>query len=272
MPRLTLQFAVSLVLAASPALAASEGARIEGTWMAIGDMLGVLPAHIEVLTVTGARATSVTWRAPVADCGAEPQAPGCVLPIPTASGAFTANSFELGVAPDAAHASPFAGEPVDALWPLLALDGAPWSMFRQPGRLMTTREATLGGTTVPMLRLWLQVEPGTPEHLFDYLMAFDLDIARALCPVTTLHEDAEAWAAFTGTLAEAAPALHAHRMARMGLGDVAEDDPAYQLLDRLAVPTGDLPEGMVLLPGLPWPASPEMAEAAQDCLTRVFGD
>ena len=269
MPRLTLRLAISLILAATPALADSEGARIEGTWMAIGDMLGVLPAHIEVLTIDGSRATSVTWRAPLADCGAEPQARGCVLPIPTASGAFTANSVEIGVTPDEANASPFAGEPEDALWPLLALDGGPWSMFRQPGRLMTTREATIGGTNVPMLRLWLQVEPATPEHLFDYLVSFDLDIARALCPVTTLHDDPEAWAAFVDTLAEAAPALHAHRLA---LGDGTEDGAAYLLLDHLAAHTGDLPEGMVLLPGLPWPVSPEMAQAAQECLTRTFGD
>jgi len=277
MPRLTpsLTFA-ALLGAATPAFAASEGARIEGTWMAIGDMLGVLPGHIEVLTVEGARATSVTWRAPAADCGAAPAAPGCTLPIPTASGAFTGNSFEIGIEPDAANASPFAGEEVAPLWPLLALDGAPWTMFRQDGRLMTTREATIAGTTIPMIRLWLQVDPALPEALFDYLLSFDLDIARALCPVSTLHGDPQAWEALSATLIAAAPVLHDHRLAAgrgapppaAADGEAAE---AFALLAALAAEDAEPPEGVTLLPGLPWPASQAMADAAQDCLDRAFG-
>lgn len=277
MPRLTPSLTcAALLCAATPAFAASEGARIEGTWMAIGDMLGVLPGHIEVLTIEGDRATSVTWRKPSVDCGAERQAPGCVLPIPTASGAFHGNSFEIGIEPDAANASPFAGEEVAPLWPLLALDGAPWTMFRQDGRLMTTREATIAETTIPMIRLWLQVDPALPGALYDYLVTFDLDIARALCPVSTLHADPQAWEALSATLIAAAPVLEGQRIAVSGLAPppaAAESEAAeaFALLAELAAEDAEPPEGVTLLPGLPWPASQAMADAAQDCLDRAFG-
>lgn len=271
MPRLTLNLAAALILAAAPVAAETPGARLEGTWMAIGDMLGLLPGHIEVLTIDGRQARSVTWRLPEGDCAARPDAAACALPLPTASGAFSGNSFQIGVTPDAANASPFAGTPEAPLWPLLALDGAPWSMFRQGGRLMTSRPATIRGSEVPMLRLWLRVEPDLPEHLFDYLAGFGLDIARAVCPVATLHEDPAAWAVFRDTLAEAAPALHAHRLASEGRVAEAPDNAAFARLDHLAAGTGDLPAGAVLLPGLPWPATPAAAQAALRCLTSVFG-
>lgn len=277
MPRLTLSLTLAALLGpVTPAAAVSEGARIEGTWMAIGDMLGVLPGHIEVLSIDGDRARSVTWRLPDADCGAEPQAPGCALPIATASGTFRGNSFEIGIEPDAENASPFAGEAVAPLWPLLALDGAPWTLFRQDGRLMTTREATIAGTTIPMIRLWLQVDPALPEALFDYLVTFDLDVARALCPVSTLHGDPQAWEALSTTLIAAAPVLHDHRLAAgrrapppaAAEGEAAE---AFALLAELAADDTEPPEGATLLPGLAWPVSQAMADAAQDCLDRAFG-
>ena len=255
----------SLILVAAfgaaplPATAASDGATLDGQWMAIGDLLGLLPGHIESLLIEGGRAASVLWRQ---DCAAD-------CPLPLAEGALAATSFDLTLTADAPVPAPFDGE-AGALWPLYALDGGAWQTYWQGDRLMSVREATINGASVPLMRIWLRVAPEVPEQLFDFLMAHDLDIARALCPVTGLRAEPDAWAAFAAHLALTAPGPLAMRLG----GDYA---PAPGEAAALALTRGwqdgsqPLPPGMALLPGLPWPAGPAMVAAAQDCDARLFG-
>ncbi len=85
------------------ALAESEGATLDGHWMAIGDFLGLLPGHIESLTIDGQSAVSVLWRTPVDDCAAEPAAQACELPLAVSSGHRAKNIINLVLDADQYH-------------------------------------------------------------------------------------------------------------------------------------------------------------------------
>jgi len=283
------RIAASLILTAAlgagslPALAASEGATLDGHWMAIGDMLGLLPGHIESLTIDGDRAVSVLWRS--GDCASGDGAPACSLPLAATSGHFAGTSFDLSVTADAGAAMPFAA-PESALWPLFALEGAPWQTFWQGDRLMIVREAGIEGTTVPLMRIWLRTEPELPGQLFDFLVANELGIARSICPVVTLRGDPGAWEGFTAYLAATAAPNHDLRLWRSGLGTppaladlAAGDASAYGEAAAAAFArghgwqqgTGAVPDGLQLLAAFPYPAAPALVAATADCDARLFG-
>jgi len=269
------------------ALAESEGATLDGHWMAIGDFLGLLPGHIESLTIDGQSAVSVLWRTPVDDCAAEPAAQACELPLAVSSGRFVGSSFDFQVTADSTEANPFTeDQPLSEIWPYFAVSGAAWQTFRQGERMMAVREATIQGTAVPLMRIWLRVAPELPEQLFDFLVANELSVARSICPVVSLFGDSAAWEGFTAHLAAMAAPNHDLRLWRSGLGtpetlaelvagDAATYGPeaaaAYALNHAWQQGSGDLPEGRALLAGFPYPASPALVAASADCDARLFG-
>ncbi|WP_370222599.1 hypothetical protein [Pararhodobacter marinus] len=257
---------------------------VAGSWMGIGDMLGLVPGHIEALTIApDGAAQSVVWRAPVAGCaaGAAAGAAGgaadgavdaasdaaCALPVPVFAGEARLDNLTVRfVAEDGAGADAFPDAPAA---PLLALPGEAWTMFRADSQMMISREAEINGASVPLLRIFVAVEPGFPEIFYDYAVAMELDIARTLCPATLLHANPADWAAFTAELAAAAPALRAART-----GETAVDAEAQAAAARLrgwADGSEPLPEGTALLPALAFPARAGMVAPVEDCLTRAFG-
>ncbi|WP_127110493.1 hypothetical protein [Pararhodobacter zhoushanensis] len=255
----------ALVGAALPAQAQT----LDGHWMAVGDMLGLAPGNIEALTIEDGHAASVLWRAPTEACATAPAAEGCAMPVPSASGAISVDAVTFGITADEADASPF---PDVATWPFLALPGGAWSIISQDRRLMSMREASVNGNSVPLMRIWLQVAPEVPEQLYDYLTVGGRDIARSICGVTTLHADAALWQGFTAHLASLSAPMHDMRLGTPQADPSRYGPQAAQSLHQTAAwIQGDLPEGSVMVADILYPVPAATAAAIADCTTRLFG-
>ncbi|MBN8293784.1 hypothetical protein JI664_17565 [Rhodobacter sp. NTK016B] len=265
--------ALCLIAPVAEAQRAPTPEEMAGSWMGIGDMLGLLPGHIEALTIgADGAAQSVVWRAPGEGCAdasdaVEADEAGCALPVPVFSGAAALENLTVRFVPDdeAPAAGAFPGAPAE---PLLALSGGAWTMFRADSQMMISREAEIRGASVPLLRIFVAVEPDFPAVFYDYAVAMELDMARTLCPVTLLHANPADWARFTDDLTAAAPALRAARTGETPASDAVE---AAARLQSWADGSEPLPEGTTLLPALAYPARAGMVEPVQDCLTRAFG-
>lgn len=81
-PLLAAAFALFL-LPAAPGRAESAGATLDGTWMAMGDVLGLVPDNVEVLAIAGHAAEAALWRV------------GAEGPVPTARGALAFGAMDL---------------------------------------------------------------------------------------------------------------------------------------------------------------------------------
>ena len=266
MSRIVSSAVFTAVLAAAAPLTAQS---LDGHWMAIGDMLGLVPGNIEALTIADGHARSVLWRVPGTACTADPQAGDCAMPRPSASGSISVDAVTFQVAADAQDASPFPDVPT---WPLLALPGGPWSIISQDRRLMAMREASVNGNSVPLMRIWLQVAPEVPEQLYDYLTVAGRDIARSICGVTTLHADAAQWQGFTEHLARVAGPMHDMRLGTPQADPAAYGPEAAAALQQMAGwIQGDLPDGSVMIADLLYPVPAETGAVIDSCSARLFG-
>jgi len=257
----TATFALSLSLVASAASAQATSAqtgRLDGHWMALGDMLGLVPANIESLTIAEGQAQAALY----ATC----TPPACAEPMPSAEGTVTLDATTLQFTGTAAY-------PADPGWAYLQLPGGAWSIIAQGRRLMTMREASVNNQSVPLMRIWLQVAPEVPGQLADYLAAAESDAARALCAVVSLHGDEGEWAGFTAHLGALAAPMH-----DLSRGTPAADPASYgpeadAALQRLAhwVQGQNIPDGAVLVPEILYPLPQALAAEIADCNTRLHG-
>ncbi|MCA2010316.1 hypothetical protein LCM17_02375 [Cereibacter sphaeroides] len=248
--------AAALAFAAAPAHA--QNTSLEGDWMALGDMLGLVPGNIEAMEIAGDQLSAQLWT----QC----TPPECADPQASAEGQIRVDATTLQVEGTASY-------PTDPGWAYLQLPGGAWSIIAQGRRLITMREATVNQQSVPLMRLWLQVAPEVPQQLADYLAAAQRDPAQALCAIVSLHGAEGEWPAFAAHLSALAAPMHDLARGTPQADPAAYGPEADAALQQLAhyVRSEDLPEGTVLVPEILYPLPEALAAEIADCNARLHG-
>ena len=286
--------AIFVLCSAAPTVAET----LDGHWIGFAEnaiLSGAMIPVIEEMAVADGVAVQEGWRVVASGEGCfSPDVP-CGRPVPIGTARLVTGGGTLTATAEGPQVVPL-DHPADmAIWPEVALVGAPWSIEHGPDQVVLRRPAVFDGLPVLATQVYWRAPEGSAGALFLYLFESELPVSRALCGLVALRQDADAWAAFFERVARLRPVLaEMHRLAP--LGSRVPQAVFRQMTLRLgpeslgerAAPVDDLPADARAevvahfealraelrpdwLRTLAHPATPDLIAAEAACLDRTGG-
>jgi hypothetical protein len=175
---------------------------LDGDWLGFAVTaihLGFMVPVFEQMTVRNGRADQIGWtfQSPEWGCtGTRQDARACAQPVPLGAVVLTQQGDRIDAQPDGPQSNPYS-HPTDAgFWPVFRLAGYDWHLRGNDIRLILSRVHEVEGETLTLERMYLRAPPGAAGMAFDYLLAADLSVSRAVCGLVALQDSPADWAAF----------------------------------------------------------------------------